>query len=196
MEARALLETLTSARARFVRFARGRVGSEADAEDIVQRALARAAERAELLDDPAKAHAWFYRILRRAIADHLRGGVSDPMQMQGEADLDELPESIIDAIDTACACGPRLLEDIRPAYREIVRRIDLEGEDPIAVATDLGITLDNLQVRLHRARRSLRRDVQNYCGVSSARPCLDCACDGGHRCGEHVAPARDVVHFR
>ncbi len=169
-------------RPRFVRSARSRIGSEADAEDIVQRALARAADRADTLDDPLKARAWFYRILRRAIADHLRGGATDPMRARTDTDLDAIADDA-ERASTACCCGPRLLDEIRPAYREVVRRVDVNGEEPRAVATDLGISADNLHVRLHRGRRALRDDVQNYCGVTSHVPCLDCSCDEGRRCG-------------
>jgi RNA polymerase sigma factor (sigma-70 family) len=189
VEARALLQVLMPERARFVRLARTRTATEADAEDVVQRALARAADRAASLDDLTKARAWFYRILRRTIADARRVGVHDPMRLQTATEFDTLADERIAATQTACACGVRLLDELRPNYSEVVRRIDLNGEAPSVVASELGISIDNLNVRLHRARGALRRDVQAYCGVSSHIPCLDCACDTRHRCGSASACA-------
>ena len=72
MDSHALIEELGGKRACFVRLARARVATEADAEDIVQRAMVRAAERASQVAHPSRARAWFYRILRRTIVDHHR----------------------------------------------------------------------------------------------------------------------------
>jgi RNA polymerase sigma factor (sigma-70 family) len=183
MEARALVEVLGEERARFLRMARSRVETEADAEDVVQRAMMRAAERAGSLADPARARAWFYRILRRTIVDHHR---SKPRVASHEpvesAEACDDPGSAASAA-CACTCAVRLLSDLRPAYAEMLRRVDFEGEDPAAVAAALGISSTNLLVRLHRARRALRERVEQHCGVSSVAPCLDCMCSAHGRCG-------------
>ena len=182
MEPRALIGALTDERVRFVRLARLRVGTPADAEDVVQRAFVRAAEQAGSLEDPARARAWFYRILRHAIADHHRARRRDPLRQESAGDPAELAEEPAPT-RTPCGCSLRLLAELRPAYAEVIRRVDVEGEAPEAVASALGITTGNLHVRLHRARSSLRDDVMHYCGVASHRSCLDCACDEHHRCG-------------
>jgi len=169
-------------RARFVRLARRRVSTEADAEDIVQQALLRAAERGASVDDPSRARAWFYRILRNTIVDHHRKSFTD-FSRRDDADVDELSDDCIVDAPSACACATRLVERLRPNYADVIRRVDLDGEEPAAAAATLGISQGNLDVRLHRARKSLRAEVSAYCGVGSYRPCLDCACDDQHRCG-------------
>lgn len=183
VDARALTKVLTDERAGFVRLARKRVASDADADDIVQHSLMRAAERAGSLEDEARARAWFYRILRNAIADHHRSRPQDPLRHQDGADVTELASEDPAPTRTPCTCSVRLLDALRPAYAEVVRRIDVNGEDPVAVARALGISPGNLHVRLHRARRILRDEIRHYCHVESLRPCLDCACDRHHRCG-------------
>jgi DNA-directed RNA polymerase specialized sigma24 family protein len=170
MEARALIEALSGERTRFLRMARSRVETEADAEDVVQRAMMRASERAESLADPARLRAWFYRILRRTVVDHHRSkprqGSHEPLE-SAEACGDCGP-----ATSAPCACTLRLLGELRPAYADALRRVDLDGEDPAAVAEALGISSANFYVRLHRARRALRERVERHCGVSSVSPCL------------------------
>src|SRR5215469_433659 len=121
MDARALIDQLAGERVRFVRLARSRTKTEADAEDVVQRAMMRAAERSPQLADAGRARAWFYRILRRAIVDHHRRASRET------TDDERLPAPV-------CHCTLRMLGDLRPAHAEVVRRIDLEGEDPAAVA--------------------------------------------------------------
>jgi RNA polymerase sigma-70 factor (ECF subfamily) len=84
----------------------------------------------------------------------------------------------------ACRCALKMLAEIRPAYAEVVRRVDYDEEDPAAVAIALGVSMTNLYVRLHRARRALRERVQGHCGVSSMAPCLECTCHEHGRCGD------------
>jgi RNA polymerase sigma-70 factor (ECF subfamily) len=184
MEARALVQALGGERARFVHMARGRVATEADAEDVVQRAMMRAAERAGSLEDPARLRAWFYRILRRTIVDHHR---SRPREASHDpADSAEVCDdgALHAEAPCGCACAVRLLGELRPAYAEILRRVDFEGQDPAAVAAALRISSTNLYVRLHRARAALRERVEGHCGVSSVAPCLDCLCSAHERCGD------------
>ena len=182
MNAEALIAQLSPERASFVRLARRRVGTEAEAEDVVQRAMLRATSRASTLEDPARARAWFYRILRHAIVDHhrARGPALEPLDHEPAAPGEDAHE--------ACACTVRLLEALRPSYRDVLRAVDFEGDDPAEVAARLGITIGNLHVRLHRARKLLRDEVMQHCGVDAMHPCLDCTCDAGRCCSGEPAP--------
>jgi DNA-directed RNA polymerase specialized sigma24 family protein len=180
MDAPSLMRTLMPERASFVRLARSRVGTAADAEDVVQGALLRASARAASLEDPARARAWFYRILRHAIVDHRRTrGVE---VRHAEHDVEPVDGATLETSSAPCACTVRLLADLRPAYAEILRRIDVEGEEPAAVAEALDISVGNVHVRLHRARHLLRDKLKHHCGVETLRPCLDCTCDARSRC--------------
>ncbi|MGH7437534.1 MAG: RNA polymerase sigma factor [Polyangiaceae bacterium] len=179
MDARALIDGLGVDRARFVQLARRRVASESDAEDVVQRAMMRAAQRASQLEDPSRGRAWFYRILHRALFDHHRR----PRHDHPDGSLDDRPAPEVERRAPPCCCAPRLLSEIRPAYADVLRRVDWESEDPSSVAAALGISTGNLYVRLHRARTALRQRVEGHCGVTSIEPCLECTCAGPHRCG-------------
>ena len=73
-----VLGGLVRERSRFLEFARGRVG--ADAEDVLQIALTRAVLEVDGLRDETLARPWFFRILRNAIADHhARGALRDAL---------------------------------------------------------------------------------------------------------------------
>ena len=189
MDAATLLDALMPERHRYVELVRRRVATDADAEDVVQRALLRAWTRAGTLDDPARAQAWFLRILRRGIIDHYRARAAQPI-VGSEAAADVADEQSEAPTHTPCACAMRLLGEIRPAYADILLRIDVEGHDPAVVARELGIEVNNLRVRLHRARRILRDEVRHHCGVEDGRPCLDCTCDANRRCSGRVVDAR------
>jgi DNA-directed RNA polymerase specialized sigma24 family protein len=63
----------------------------------------------------------------------------------------------------------------------MLRRVDVDDERVVDVARALGISADNANVRLHRARKALRERLQGCCKVASLRACFTCECaDEGH----------------
>ena len=189
MDARALVPLLAHERPRFVRLARRRLPTEADAEDVVQGAMMRATERAGSLEDPARVRPWFGRIVARAVADFHRAPRRESPSASGDVDVaEDVAEDVPEPAGNACRCTLRLIGTLRPAYAEVLRLVDVEDQSPEAAATALGITSTNLHVRLHRARHALRDRVEEHCGVSSCGPCLDCTCDGSRRCGGEDLP--------
>lgn len=68
------------------------------------------------------------------------------------------------------------MSQLRPAYADLIRRIDLEGESPAALAREFNITSNNLTVRLHRARQALRATLEDTCGICTKHGCLNCTC--------------------
>ena len=160
----------------FIRFARNRVGNDQLAEDVVQDSLVKAlaAEQKPVLDEDTVA--WFYRILRRSIIDLYRR--NDVRSRALERLSEELPEAPDEADEKLlCQCFKRLLPSVPEQYRELLLRIDLEGQDPADVAESLGVTKNNLTVRLHRARKHLRDLLSKNCQACSKHGCLDCTCD-------------------
>lgn len=171
---RDLLDRLVGQRGRFLQFARRRLPNEADAEDLVQQALVRAAEKITAVRDGEHVEAWFYRLLRRMIADvRAQHAVRSARLDLLRADLDEAsPEEI-----ATCGCSLGLLEKLRPDYGAMLRRVDIDDEEIRGVADSLGLTVNNATVRLHRARKALREALLDACGTTSARACADCSCD-------------------
>lgn len=163
-------------RGHFVAFARRRVGSDADAEDLVQQAFARAAEKLGDLREPAAARAWFFRVLRRLVIDQYARRATRERKL---AELGSSIESATSEEAAACACALGLLDELRPEYADIVRRVDLDDQPVDHVAAALGISSNNASVRLHRARAKLRAELATLCGpgpAAAAQPCGDCDC--------------------
>lgn len=161
----------------FVAFARKRVGDPHLAEDVVQESLLKAlkADRKPVRNDDVVA--WFYRILRRGIIDVYRR--SNTRQRALESLRAELPEHADAAAERViCQCIKRLLPSLPEQYSDLLRRIDLEGESIPDAASDLGITANNLTVRLHRARQRVRMELERTCRLCSKHGCLDCSCEG------------------
>lgn len=176
------VQQLVGNEAAFRTFLRRRVSDEALAEDLLQQSLVRAVEHHHSIKQNESVVPWFYRILRHAIIDAYRSRASETRKhgafLQALTVSEEITMAPPDAVKpTVCACLYKLLPAIRPAYAELLRRIDLEGESPDAVGRELNLTRNNLTVRLHRARQALRASLEDSCGICSKHGCLNCACE-------------------
>lgn len=168
-----LSRELAAEREAYLAFVRARVGSSADAEDVLQQALVRATARAGDLRDRGRLRAWFFQILRRTIADHHADRALREMLVSGVNDVEEAgPDD-----GGTCACSLGQLELLRPEYAEILRRVDIEEQPLAVVAQALGVTVNNATVRLHRARKALRERLRAVCGTDSMKACLSCGCE-------------------
>jgi RNA polymerase sigma factor (sigma-70 family) len=173
----AVVEKLVSNHRDFLRFLESRVGSRAEAEDILQEAFVKGMERAGSVRDEESAVAWFYRTLRNTVIDHhrRRGAAGRAMEaFARELDLAVAPSAEVNA--TVCACVAALSETLKPEYGEALRRIDVDGISVQGYAAELGIEPNNAGVRIHRARQALRKSVRASCGTCADHGCLDCTC--------------------
>jgi RNA polymerase sigma factor (sigma-70 family) len=165
----------------FTAFARNRVGDPHLAEDLVQESLVKALKSANQPTGEEDTVTWFYRILRNSIIDLYRRDAARKRALETfESELPESPDA--DDQKVLCQCFKRLLPAIPENYRELIQRIDLDGEDTARTAEDLGLTRNNLTVRLHRARKHLREELLRNCLSCAKHGCLDCTC------GENKSP--------
>lgn len=170
---------LVANHARFLAFLTPRLGSREAAEDVLQAAFVKGLQKQDTLRDDESAVAWFFRLLRNAVADHHRRRATEARALErvgAEADLafEDAPVR-----EEVCRCLHGLVPLLRPEYADMVRRVDLEGAPLQEVARDLGITPNNAGVRLHRARAALRKQLQVACGTCTEHGCLECTCGEG-----------------
>lgn len=170
---RELLVMLAEQRPAFLAFVRRRVSSGADAEDLLQQGLLKAAERLDTLREGERLEAWFYRVLRNTIADHHAAWARREARLEllaREASMAPPEEAAV------CGCSLGVLDTLHAEYAEVLRRVDIEEQSLDDVARDLAITPNNAKVRLHRARKALRTALLSYCGTDSVDACASCAC--------------------
>lgn len=159
----------------YVGFARKRVSDPELAADAVQESLLKALKAADQIRDEENAKAWFYRILRRTIIDlYRRRDAQDRALAELEHELNAPPD--VEEERIVCACMERLLPMIAPRYADVIRQLDLDEKSPEAVAETLGISRNNLNVRLHRARQQLKQRLEETCRMCARHGCLDCDC--------------------
>jgi RNA polymerase sigma factor (sigma-70 family) len=175
----ALATTLLSNLGAFQAFARRRLGDEQLAADAVQESLLRALKSDRELGDNDNVIGWFYRILRNVLTDLHRRRAAQTRGLERFATESAMASEAADAEleQTACACFRGLLPTLRPEYARVLELCDLNGEPAEQVAERLGISKNNLKVRLHRARRQLRERLEQTCQMCATHGCLDCHCD-------------------
>lgn len=173
METNAAATALIAQRDRFKAFLVARLGSDADAEDLLQHGLVKALQRADDLRDESRLVPWFYQLLRNTLADHFRSRSAARQRETAFADLHAEPE----AERQVCGCFERLIDTLKPTQAALLRKVELEGQPVAAAAISLGLTANNASVTLHRARAALREKLAAFCGPCAEGACLDCDCE-------------------
>lgn len=164
----------------FRRFLARRVGDTATAEDVLQNFCMRVLQSGTELRDDKSAVGWLYTVLRSVLTDHYRkearrrGGndrfARDQLAL-GEASAEPDHDAGI------CGCVNGLILDLRPEYGELLRRVDFDEEPRDKVGTDLGISQQNLRVRLHRARQAVGELLRGHCSGCCDESFRDCFCE-------------------
>jgi RNA polymerase sigma factor (sigma-70 family) len=174
----------------FLRLLTHRVGNPETAEEVLQQFYLRAVSRAFALRKRESIRAWLFRLLRTVLADYARREATRRRQeaayAQQQASTQEDPalESMV------CTCLYTLLPTLKPAYADILRRVDLLGEPRPQVAAALGVSVQNVTVRLHRARQALKRALLQWCTTCPEHGFLRCACDLPRRTTNAAAHAQ------
>ena len=170
---------LTENHQSFLNFLVRRLGNVHEAEDVLQEFHLKALSKAHGIRKSDSIVAWFYRVLRTTLADHYRARDRQLRHETAYAHEQTLQTASPDAELHAfvCQCIYNLQSTLRAEYTEVLWRIDLIGEPRGKVARSLGITVNNLTVRLHRARQALKTALLLSCETCPEHGFQDCACD-------------------
>lgn len=171
-------EALAASQQNFFRFLVRQLGSREDAEDALQEVWLKVVRGKAALDREGSVEVWLRRVLRNVVVDQYRQRAArrrfeDALRREREA-VPSDPDPELEAV--VCICLHRLLSMLKPEYAELLRRVDLSGEPREWVACQLGLTLNNLAVRLHRARQALRKRLEQTCETCPTDGFRNCAC--------------------
>lgn len=161
----------------FLQFLVRRLGDSDTAEDVLQQFYLRVLNRSSELKAAKSVVAWLYTVLRSVLVDHYRKEATRRQRDTEYAlmlDLTEESWDVAEPPNWGCACLYKVLPNLRPEYSDVLRRVDLGEMPPRHVAMDLGVTANNVRVRLHRARQALKQALLEFC--------TDCAEAGFFEC--------------
>lgn len=164
-------------RQKFLSFLKARVRSAETAEEILQDAYLKALKKSGQIRDGERVVAWFYRILRNTLYDYYRAKGAEKKAIERLAA--EMPESIdgdSKLEKNLCRCMKGVIADMNPEYSDILNKAELEDKSLTELARQKGISPGNAAVKLHRARKALKKNLIQTCGSCSKHGCLDCNC--------------------
>lgn len=156
-------------------------GNYDDADDALADAMLAAIRASEQLRDSANFRAWLARIGTRAcVRSRVRQRLTNLTSLSSLQDAgidipDEQPSPVDEAVQQAThACVERAVSVLPEGVREVYVQRELLGEPAEDVSQELGITIPALKSRLHRARKTVRKflDEDFGCGglVDAAVP--------------------------
>lgn len=183
---RAVRIALVQSYHRLQNYLQRRLGRQIEAEEVLQAFVLRALERSGDIRDPDSVRGWLSRVLATTIADYHRQSsksrtrdVPLPHELKHRLAVDREAETA----HTTCECLHTQLSSLKMEHAEVIRRVDLAGEPREVVAAEIGVTVNNLTVRLHRARQALKERLKRVCVVCMDDSFWNCQCgddgDGG-----------------
>ncbi len=164
-------------RDRLYRLALGITLHTAEAEDIVQDTMLRAWERRAEWPEIQNISAWLTQICRNLALDRKKHSQYEANLSQSTSSSERLgPATSHSALSTphlsetleareSLNILAQLMAQLTPPQDDIIRLRDIEGLSYREIATELGLTEDQVRVYLHRARQKLREQytqMQNY----------------------------------
>jgi RNA polymerase sigma-70 factor, ECF subfamily len=165
---------------KIIRYVTGMVG-EADAEDITQEVFVKVHRALDNFRGDAKLSTWLYRIATNTALDHLRN--PSFKQSAPNARVDILVETIEAEIDDRNIwtgektpvpeqqivrrqmneCISSFIQKLPKNYRTVLLLSEFEGLKNNEIAEILGISLDTVKIRLHRAKKKLEVELAKNC---------------------------------
>lgn len=143
-----------------LRFARALTGSDAEAEEVLQRTFIDAWRGAATFTGRGDARSWLFTIARRAGARMRRRRAGEPELHDELSELGRAAGWGRDDAPLGAAIERRewvskALERLAPADQELLVLVDVEGYSLAETATILELTVAATKSRLHRARLRL-----------------------------------------
>ena len=155
----ALEELLASVAPSIHRFGLRMCKNAHDADDILQDTLLNIAGHLQDFEGRSSLSTWAFALARSACARKRRGlknrAADDAEALTTKADPEPGPEQRAGDQELAFALG-KALDALPDTHREVVLLRDVEGLSAPETAAALGVSVDAVKSRLHRARESLR----------------------------------------
>lgn len=147
------------------RFARARVASDADADDVVQNVFLKVHARSDQLQDDERIAGWIFRIASHAVIDLHRSRSRVPPEPQAALPV-VLPSLQLDQTALLAQCVRPFVESMDPHYRDALVMTELEGLTQAEAAERAGISVSGMKSRVQRGRQRLRASLEQCCEIT------------------------------
>ncbi len=136
-------------------------------DDLTQETFIRVQKHLQSLIDPEKLTSWIFRIAYNLCQDYFR---TLKKTSAGECEIEKAGDLFKDAIAQKkleqcemSSCVQGVVRGLPEKYRDVITLFDIGELSHKEISEALGITVENVKVRLHRARRELRELLEKKC---------------------------------
>ncbi|MGO9486194.1 MAG: RNA polymerase sigma factor [Rhodomicrobium sp.] len=152
------------------RYLRHYAGDKSLADDLLQETLVRVSCGLKTFEGRSNVKTWALAIATRVAADYFRhpehrANIIDIIDMEESEEL-AIGESAIDqklAVAEMNACIREVINALPEDYRAALVLHDLEELSARQIAEVCGITIPTVKIRVHRARKRLRKALEAQC---------------------------------
>lgn len=125
------------------------------ANDIFQNTFLKIHKHLPQLKKEDKAKAWAYQIARNEITDHLAKASRYVPLWDNE---ETTPQQ-----DADPCCFDRFINGLPHPYKEVITLVYIKGQKQKEAAQTLGISLENVKIRIRRAKDILKKNFKECC---------------------------------
>lgn len=170
-------ELFASYHTKIRRYILSMVHDPAEADDLTQEVFLQVHRKMDSLRDPDAVVSWLYRIATHLCYDRFRKTSRqprleplDPGDRMETGPLGDIADQLrldraLEQTDMS-ACVRGYIEELSTEYRQVIFLHDLEEVTNREIAQMLGISLDAVKIRLHRARGKLQGALSTHCDLS------------------------------
>ena len=154
-----------------------RLAGENEAEDLCQEVFVKVERNLASIRNEAQLSTWIYRIATNSFYDRLRNHSFKQKSKEHPVEIDEnileeqdfitqqqkpgIDQQVIRDEMNVCIRG--YIDQLPETYRTVLLLSEEEGFKNREIAEILQISLDNVKIRLHRAKAKLKESLQSNC---------------------------------
>lgn len=157
---------------RILRYLSNLVG-ENNAPDLTQTVFLKVSRSLVNFREESSLSTWIFRIATNSASDYAASSVSKQkgveLLLDDKGSIDDFPDADIHGTDQEYirremnSCIRSVVDQLPENYRTVLILSDFEEISNAEIAAILGINLDTVKIRLHRARAALRKSMESQC---------------------------------
>lgn len=148
---------------------------ENDAPDLTQTVFLKVSQSLESFRGESSLSTWIYRIATNTALDHATSSLSKQKGVEqlfgDDGSIDDLPDNNFPGTEREYvrremnSCIRGLVDQLPENYRSVLLLSEFEEFTNSEIASILDISIDNVKIRLHRARTALRKSMESQCNL-------------------------------